>query len=116
MAFGTSGATAVREWAVQNGIEVPKTGRLADDIVERFNAQHKGKRYSPEHVDRYPWEAKPAKGRKVRKMINDREVRLAAREAGVPVGERGALRPEVKDAFVLGTLSALVPQPEQSQD
>lgn len=119
MAFATSGSRAVRAWAVEQGISVPPTGRLADDIVERFNREHKGKRYAPGHVDRYPWTAKPPKGRKVTKQINDREVRQAAREAGVPVGERGALRPEVKDAYVLGTLSALVPsgQPaEQSQD
>lgn len=118
MAFATSGSREVREWAVAQGLSVPKTGRLADDIVAAFDKQHKGKRYAAGHVDRYPWTAKPEKGRKVTRKINDREVRQAAREAGVPVGERGALRPEVKDAYVLGTLDSLVPseQPEQSQD
>ena len=115
MAFATSGAHDVRAWAVQEGIEVPKTGSFSTDLIEKFNAQHKGKRYSPDHVDRYEWSAKPQKGRKRTLRINDAEVRAAAREAGVQVGKRGALRPEVKDAFVLGTLDALAQAQREAQ-
>jgi len=107
MAFATSGAQDVRKWAAEQNIDAPETGRLPDDLIAKFNKAHPGKRYSASHVERYSWTAKPSKGKSRTRKINDREVRLAAREAGVKVGERGALRPEVKDAYVLDNLAAL---------
>lgn len=35
-------ATAIREWARSNGVEVPERGRLPQEVVEKFNAATKG--------------------------------------------------------------------------
>ena len=90
---------------------VPATGRISDEAASIYNRANPGKRYKPAQYagKTFKVTAKPEKGRSVTKVIVEKEARAAAREAGVPVGKRGALPKEVREAYVLGTLSSLVP-------
>lgn len=35
-------AKAVRAWAAENGIDVPKRGKVSDDVIEQYTKAHEG--------------------------------------------------------------------------
>lgn len=93
------------------------TGRLSDADIKRYNkGKAPGQRYEPGAYAGPAIEvtAKPEKGRAKSRKVVVSEVRAAAREAGVPVGARGRLAPEVMQAYVLGTLSTLAQAPQEA--
>lgn len=111
MAFRPVSPSTVRAYFDGIGKPLPATGRISDEAAAEYNRANKGRPYKP---GQYPGKtitvtAKPEKGRTVTKKVVEREVRAAALAAGVPVGERGALPKEVREAYVLGTLSSLAP-------
>ena len=112
MSFRSVSPAAVR--AYFDSIEQPiaPTGRISAESTKVYNRANPGKRYVPAGYagKTFKVTAKPPKGRSVTKVVVEREVRAAALAAGVPVGERGALPKPVREAYVLGTLSTLVPQ------
>lgn len=99
--FRAATAADVRAWA---GIPT-RRGRLSTEVVEGFNAAHstgKGRmRYVGPQPQTVTLEAKPEKGRKVRRTATIAEVRQWATDNGYEVGARGRLSAEVKSAFVL---------------
>ena len=103
----TAPASVVRAWAAENGIETGSRGRLAPDVIKAYNAKHGLKYREAQHVETIEVTAKPEKGRKITRRVNVAMVRDAAREAGVPVGNRGRISEAVLTAYVLGTLSDL---------
>ena len=103
----TASPASVREWASEQGIKVGTRGKFSRDLIRAFNKAHAVK-YSPgNHVAAVKHTAKPDKGRAKTLTINVAQVRAAAAEAGVPVGDRGRVSKAIKDAYVLGTLDAL---------
>jgi hypothetical protein len=110
--FRSVSPETVRAYFASQGTPIASTGRISDADTKVYNKANPGKRYQPAGYagKTFKVTAKPAKGRSVTKVIVEREARAAALAAGVPVGERGALPKAVREAYVLGTLSSLVPQ------
>lgn len=100
----------VRAWAADNGFTVGKRGKFSRDLISAYNKAHGLKYRQGEHVPTVKVSAKPAKGRTVTRTVNVAQVRAAAAEAGVPVGKRGRISPEVMQAYVLGDFSPLLDQ------
>lgn len=94
----------VRAWAADNGFTVGSRGRFSGDLIRAYNKANGLKYRVGQHVPTRKVSAKPAKGRTVTRTVNMGEVRLAAQLAGVEVGERGRIKREVIEAYVLGTL------------
>ena len=100
----------VREWAEGEGlIPAGQRGRLGKAVIKAYNSTHGVKHTEREYVKTVKHSVKPPKGRKIERTLVVGEVRKAAAEAGVKVGERGTLPTAVLDAYVLGTLSSLAP-------
>lgn len=108
-------ASAVREFATQNGIPMGERGRPNPVAVEAFNKANK--RNGVQYVEKAfrPTETVQtvkvnASGRKtpIRKAIVIADAREAAIKAGVPVGARGRLTHEVKAAYVTGDWAPLL--------
>jgi hypothetical protein len=105
---------AVRAWARENGHTVGVKGKLPPTVIEAFNAAH------PETPYFEGVHAEAAKkivvtgvktldsGKKipVRRTTTVNEVRLTAQAAGINVGRRGRLTPDVLTAFAVGQLDA----------
>jgi hypothetical protein len=118
-------ASVVREWA--KGIDLSKVeglpenysigtrGRLHPAIRAEFAKKNKGVRYDVGYSEPKSVKVKTfmtnAKGGKtpLSKTVIVSEVRKAAQEAGVPVGERGMPQRAVLEAFARGDLKSLVP-------
>src|SRR5690606_22653787 len=116
MAFKTASPAQVRAFAAEKGFQVGARGKFSDELVKAFNTEHRCTPYrAGQFVPTEKHTVKPEKGRKVTRTINLSEVRAAAREAGVQVGARGRIPTQVKDAYVLGTLSSLVPQVDETE-
>lgn len=116
-------AATVRTWAKSTDLStveglpaghvIARQGRLHPSLVKAFNAAHKGK---AEHVQgtKIPKTVKVTtvrvseKGRKtpVTKNVVVSEARAAALAAGVQVGKRGRVTPQVLAAFATGDFSA----------
>ena len=100
-------ASEVRAWAAANGHTVGKRGKFSQELISAFNKANKVKYREGQFTPTVSHTAKPEKGRSKTIKVNPALVRQAAREAGVPVGNRGRLDKRVLDAYVLGTLDAL---------
>lgn len=97
-------ASAVREFARQNDIEVGARGLFSTELVKAFNAKSPVKYRKGAYVPTVTVKAKPAKGRTVERRVNVAQARAAALAAGVPVGARGRLPQSVLADYALGTL------------
>ena len=109
MAFKSVSPATVRAFFTAKGTPIAPTGRISFEDAKVYNKANPGKRYVPAAYEgkTITVTAKPAKGRTVTRKVVESQVREAAREAGVPVGKRGALPKAVREAYVLGTLSNL---------
>lgn len=109
MSFRPVSPATVRAYFDSIGEPIAPTGRISAASTKVYNKANPGKRYVPAGYagKAFKVTAKPVKGRSVTKVVVEREVRAAALAAGVKVGERGALTPQVREAYVLGTLSTL---------
>lgn len=108
-------AQAVREWAKENGITegYGPRGRISPEVVRLFNKGKRGRaRYvETEHSPTVTVTVQGKRGnRLITRDVNLASIRQAARDAGIPVGERGRLPQEVLRAGVLGTLPDLAEQ------
>lgn len=116
-------ASTVRAWAVENlstieglpeGYKIGERGRLHPAVRAAFDKSHKAFRYEVGHIEPKTVTVKTfkpnSKGGKtpLTKKVIVSEVRKAAAEAGVKVGERGLPQRAVLEAFARGDLSSLV--------
>jgi hypothetical protein len=124
-------ASVVRAWA--KGVDLSKIeglpkdysvgerGRLHPAIRAEFEKSNRGVRYEVGYAEPKTVKVKTfktnAKGGKtpLSKTVVISEVREAAREAGVRVGERGMPQRSVLEAFARGDLASLVPATESAE-
>lgn len=110
-------ASEVRAWLRDNaeavGVPAPGArGKLSEAQIKAFEKHNKGKAFS--HAAYKPVRKVTAvvtsdNGRKrpVTKNVNLPEVRAAAIDAGIPLGDRGRIPGKVLSAFVAGELTTL---------
>jgi hypothetical protein len=98
----------VRAWAEAEGlIGKGQRGRLGATVIKAYNAKHGVKHTESKFVPTVKHTVKPPKGRKIERTLVIKDVRAAAKAAGVEVGPQGTLSKAVLDAYVLGSLSSL---------
>lgn len=108
MAFTYVPPATVRAYFAGIGEPIPAAGRISDEHAEAYNKANKGKPYEPRAYkgQSITVTAKPEKGRAKTRKVYVNEVRKAALDAGVNVGQRGRLPKPVLEAYVLGTLGS----------
>ena len=100
----TAPASAVREFALANGVEVGGRGRFAKSLVDAFNAQSDVPYVEAGHRHTVEVTVTAKNHRKITRRVDRVEVREAAKAAGMKVGDRGRLPREAFERFVLGAL------------
>lgn len=114
----TVDAATVRAFLIANPIEgetVGSRGKFSQAQIDRFNQAPENRNVKFTHNTHKPTRKVTTvvvseSGRKVPRTMNVNlpEVRKAAQDAGYPLGDRGRIPAPVMEAFVAGSLPALV--------
>ena len=96
MSVKSASPAEVRAWGLAQNPPLAKdgNGKFSKALIDAYNKAHRTKYRPGQFRPQVLVTAKGATGRPLRGIVNVAEARAALVAAGIPVGERGRLRPE----------------------